>query len=134
MDTLALEGMKFHAYHGYYAQEKKSGGEYIVDIYLHLDLKKAGLSDDLSDTLNYEEIYSLTNEIMQESKNLIEHIAYEILDKIALKYHELDSAKIRVSKLKPPMEGEVEKTFVELERDLKNVRPSGGYWEERAKY
>lgn len=134
MGVLALEGMQFYANHGYYAHEKENGGEYTVDIYLHLNLMKAGLSDQLEDTLNYEKVYQIVNTIMQGSKNLIEHIAYQIMEQLATEFSEVEFAKIRVSKLQPPIQGKVAKTFVEIEKNFKATNDNDSYWEQRSKY
>lgn len=131
MDTLSIEGMKFHAKHGYYEEEQEKGGNYIVDVYINADLSKAGKSDKLEDTINYEIIHAITKEVMTESKYLIEHIAYQIIEKIIETIKTMDSIRVKVSKLDPPLKGKVEKTTVELNRSLaKNI----GYWAERANY
>lgn len=134
MDVLALEGMQFFAKHGYYAHEKENGGEYVVDIHLRLDLKKAGLSDQLEDTLNYELVYEIVEKVMIEPKNLIEHLAYQIMEQIAVNFSEVESARIRVTKLQPPLKGKVAKSFVELEQNIKQLTNNDSYWEQRAKY
>lgn len=134
MDILALEGMEFFANHGYYSHEKENGGNYEVDVFLNLDLQKAGLSDDLEDTVNYETIYAIVEEVMNDSKNLIEHIAYQIVEQIALQFTEIESVRVKVTKLLPPLKGKVQKSTVELHRDIQDLKPTDGYWEERAKY
>ena len=134
MDILALEGMHFYANHGYYAHEQEVGGQYTVDLYLHLDCRKAGLSDQLEDTLNYEIAYELIAKIMSEPKHLIEHIAYQILEQVTKSFAEVERAKIRVTNLQPPLKGNVAKTFIEVERDLQKLSNNDSYWEQRAKY
>lgn len=134
MDTLALEGMQFYSNHGYYAHEKEIGGRFVVDVYLKTDMQQAGRSDDLTDAINYEKVYELVASIMDEPKNLIEHVGYQLLEALAVRFPAVQHVKIRISKLQPPLKGNVERTFFELEKNLQNIDSSGGYWEQRAKY
>lgn len=56
-DRLILRGLKFHGYHGVHLQEKETGQTFLVDVDAWLDLRAAGKSDDLSDTVSYTAIY-----------------------------------------------------------------------------
>ena len=53
---IALEGMEFFAYHGLYELERKEGNQFRVDIEIETDFTKGALSDEISGTLNYEDI------------------------------------------------------------------------------
>jgi dihydroneopterin aldolase len=92
------------------------GGKYMVDIYMRLNIDEASATDDLSKTINYEEIYQLTKGEMEVHAKLIEHVCKRILDKIKLKYPNLDNVRVRVSKHNPPLKGSVERVYVELEQ------------------
>lgn len=118
MQILAIEGMEFYAKHGYYAHEKEIGGRYLVDVYLTLDLTKAGKSDQLEDTLNYEVVFNIVQSIMASSKNLIEHIAHLILEEIQEQFSELNHIKVKVTKIAPPLKGQVQNTFVLFEKSI----------------
>ena len=118
MGLVAIEGMEFFAYHGYYDQEKERGNTFIVDIYLTTNLEKAAQSDKLSDTIDYEKVYRIVEEIMGKKYNLLEHIAHKILGQLKNEFQQVMAVKIRVSKLNPPVKGKVKRTFIELERNL----------------
>ena len=115
---IAVEGMKFYAFHGYHAIEHKIGGSYLVDVYIHTSLKKASESDELKDTINYERIYQLVKSVMDESYHLLEHVAGEIIDHLVQTGYKMSRIRVRVSKLNPPIPGEVQRTYVELEREM----------------
>lgn len=136
MGLVALEGMNFYAKHGYYAHEKQIGTRYSVDVYIKTDLQTAGKSDQLEDTINYETVYNEVKEVMDTSKNLIEHLAYEMLSKIVDSHPEIQHIRVRVSKENPPLKGDVKRTFVEMERLISEntTKASEGYWETRGKY
>ena len=137
MGVVALEGMQFYAKHGYYAHEKQIGTRYSVDVYIKADLLKAGKSDQLEDTVNYETVYNSVKRVMETSKNLIEHLAHEMLESIIAEHDGIEHVRVRVTKENPPLEGDVARTFVELEKAAKasDTSSSGdGYWEARGKY
>lgn len=56
-DKLVLRGLKFHGYHGVKQEERKLGQKFMVDVDAWMDLRPAGVSDCLSDTLSYTDIY-----------------------------------------------------------------------------
>ncbi|KAL5709011.1 Dihydroneopterin aldolase 1 [Ranunculus cassubicifolius] len=58
-DKLVLRGLKFHGFHGVKSEEKKLGQKFLVDVDAWADLRVAGKSDCLSDTISYTEIYRL---------------------------------------------------------------------------
>lgn len=118
MAVIALEEMEFYAYHGYYSQEKKFGGYYLVDVYLHTDFQDAAENDQLSGTINYETVYSICQTEMKTSSHLIEHVAARILQKTAAEFQQINYIKVRVSKLNPPLPGKLKRTFVELEKNF----------------
>ena len=116
MGLIAVEGLQFYSHHGYYKEEQVLGGKYTVDIYMQVNIEEAAATDDLSKTINYEEIYQLTKNEMELRAKLIEHVCKRILDKIKLKYPNLDHVRVRVSKHNPPLKGSVERVYVELEQ------------------
>lgn len=115
MGLIAVEGLQFYSHHGYYKEEQVLGGKYIVDIYLKIDFDEAAETDDLKKTINYEEVYQLTKLEMEVHARLIEHVCKRILDKIKQRYPNLQYIKVRVSKHNPPLKGNVERVYVELE-------------------
>jgi dihydroneopterin aldolase len=115
MGLIAVEGVQFYSHHGYYKEEQVLGGKYIVDIYLKIDFDEAAETDDLKKTINYEEVYQLTKQEMEVHARLIEHVCKRILDKIKQRYPNLQYIKVRVSKHNPPLKGNVERVYVELE-------------------
>ncbi len=115
MGLIAVEGMQFYAHHGYYKEEQVLGGKYSVDIYMQTNLTEAALTDQLNKTIDYEEVYRLTRQEMEIHAKLIEHVCKRILDRIREAHPGLLSLKVRVSKHNPPLKGNVERVFVELE-------------------
>lgn len=103
---IELVGMEFHAFHGCLEQEKTEGNLFTVDFIGQYYIKKASKSDELSDAVDYGEIYKLIDEQMQIRSNLLENVAARIATAIADKFgDELDSFVVTVSKQNPPVGG-----------------------------
>lgn len=84
-DTITLTGIRIEAAHGVLAKEKQYPQTFIVDATLHLNLSKAGLSDKLSDTVDYGQIARrIVSTVKSEQVNLLEHLANKIATAILL--------------------------------------------------
>jgi len=116
MGQVALEGMEFFAYHGYYDEEQKLGNRYSVDLYVKADLHAAAASDELQSTINYVVLYQLVAEEMQLRARLLEHVGHRILDRVLAEFPAVRSAKVRVSKHNPPFGGVCRRSAVTLKR------------------
>ncbi|MDR0834568.1 MAG: dihydroneopterin aldolase [Candidatus Symbiothrix sp.] len=112
MQYLELKEMKFHAYHGVMAQERKVGNTYTVDLKLAFDFSRAMQTDDLNDTINYAAVYALIDREMAIPSNLIEHLAARILEKIHASFPQIKQLEIRVAKQNPPFGGDVKQAAV----------------------
>lgn len=116
MGIVEIEGMHFYAYHGHFEAERVVGNEFLVDVTLETVCLKAAASDDLEDALNYQAVYDLIKREMQVKSHLLEHIAWRILDALYAEFSTIQKAKVKVSKLNPPMGGQIEKASVTLMR------------------
>lgn len=119
MGLIEIEGMKFYAYHGHFEAEQIVGNEFIVDLTLKTDCNAAAKTDDLSYALNYQTVYDLVKQEMSKPSRLLENVAKRILDTLYDAFSNIEEAKVKVSKLNPPMGGEIEKVSVTLWREGK---------------
>jgi dihydroneopterin aldolase len=115
MNCIELKKMIFHAYHGVLEQERITGNSFRVDLKLFLDLSKAIESDRLEDTLNYADIFKLIKDEMAIPSQLLEHVAGRIVRKIKEKYPHISKINIRLAKMNPPVEGEMQEAAVIIE-------------------
>ena len=116
MGLIEIEGMHFYAYHGHFETEQIVGNEFIVDLHINTNCNKAALSDNLDDALNYQVVYLLVQKEMSIKSRLLENVANRILDVLYAEFSSLENVKIKVSKINPPMGGEIEKVSVTLSR------------------
>ena len=112
MAKILVEGIKIYAYHGCLKEESIIGGNYIVDISIDADLRKPSRSDKLNETIDYVTVYEIVKKEMSVRSKLIEHVAKRIFDKLKKKFPKTGSIQVKVTKLNPPIEGEVEKVCV----------------------
>ena len=119
MSWIIIEGMKFYAFHGHYEAEKFIGNNFQVDVHIKTDCSKAAVSDNLNDALNYQEVFLLVQTEMKKNSNLLENVAKRILNLLFEKFPQIEKAKVKISKLNPPMGGEVERVSVVLSRKSK---------------
>lgn len=110
--SIELKNMRFYAYHGVFPQETVLGNEFEVSLTMDADITKACQTDNVEDTINYADVYDLVNEEMKIPSKLIEHVAHRIFEKVKNRYPQITFLKIRLAKLNPPVNGEVERSEV----------------------
>jgi dihydroneopterin aldolase len=109
-----IEGIKLYGYHGCLEEEARIGGHYIVDVYMTTDFTEAVKTDDLTNTIDYCAVYEICKAEMAIRSKLIEHVCQRIYNRISHTFPPLQTVHVRVTKLVPPMNGDVEKVSVEI--------------------
>ncbi|ADD45838.1 dihydroneopterin aldolase [Stackebrandtia nassauensis] len=75
-DQITLSGLRVHGYHGVYDRERADGQEFIIDVTLDLDTRKAALSDNIQDTVHYGNLAdALVTEVAGAPVRLLETLA-----------------------------------------------------------
>ena len=98
-DLILLTGMEFLGRHGCSEEERKHLQPFIVDAELSLDLSKAGNSDDLTDTVDYVQVFDEVKRIVTGTpKNLIEAVAEDIAQSLLKNFEQIESLKITIHK------------------------------------
>jgi len=116
LTIITLSDMAFYAYHGCYAEEQAIGNHFLVQLQLAYDASAAASSDQLDQALNYAEAYRLTAEEMQQASRLLEHVAARILQRLMAAFPQLVRAEVTVSKLNPPMQGQMRQVSVTMQQ------------------
>jgi len=107
MALISLENMEFFAYHGCFSEEQIIGTRFIVDLYIEADTTLAEQTDKLSQTINYQDVFLLVKDQMAVKSHLLEHVGRRILNALKERFPEVASAKIKVSKMNPPLGGKI---------------------------
>ncbi len=120
MDKIYLNRMSFYGYHGVFEAEAQLGQRFYVDLELSLNLAKAGESDDLNDTVNYADIFTRVQQIVEgERYKLVEALAERIAQQL-LQGFPFAEVKVRVTKPHPPIHGHYDSVAVEMVRRRKD--------------
>ena len=103
---LTISNAEYYGYHGVRPEERALGGRYQVDVEILYDASKAVISDDVSDTINYEEVLFTIREHMQsdEPYDLIETLSFDIASAIMDSFTAARSVTVRVRKLAVPIQ------------------------------
>jgi dihydroneopterin aldolase len=112
MALIEIEGMEFYAFHGHFDVEKVAGNRFLVDLKIEADCSKAGQSDRLEDTLDYQKAYLAVKEEMAIPSDLLEHVGQRIVNRIKTEFQEVQKVSVKISKMTPPMGGQIEKVSV----------------------
>ena len=123
MGVITVFGMKFYAYHGCLEAESKIGSDYEVDVVLEADFSVAAESDNLEETVDYVSVNKIVTEEMAIRSKLLEHVALRIIQRLTQCHPEIVSMEVSVSKLNPPINGNVDKVVVTefFEKDLSGL-------------
>ena len=93
-------------------EEGKIGSDYRVDLKVTADLKRSSETDHLADTVDYVHLNRIVKEQMAIRAKLLETVASNILDRILFELPMVKKASIKVSKLNPPIGGNVDMVSV----------------------
>lgn len=114
LGKVIVRTIKVYAYHGCLPEESIIGSDYTVDVSLEADLLPASISDHLSDTVDYVHINAIVKEEMKIKSNLLEHVAKRIMDRILVELPAVQWVEVSVSKINPPISGDVEMVTIVL--------------------
>ena len=111
---VGLKGVRFHAFHGVGRQERLTGATFVVDLRVKIDVGKAVTSDNVADTLSYDRLYTIAEEEMRVTSNLLEHVAGRMARRITREWPQAQEIRVAITKENPPMGGQMDGATVEL--------------------
>ncbi|TDM00613.1 MAG: dihydroneopterin aldolase [Flavobacteriaceae bacterium] len=114
MGKIHLEKISLYAKHGCLEEEEKIGSEYLVDLTVETDLELSSNSDNLADTVDYVHLNLIVKEEMAIRSKLLEHVCQRILTRIKTELPKVLSAKVILTKVNPPIGGNVKGVKVEM--------------------
>ena len=116
-DRIFLLGMEFEGRHGVTDEERSEPQTIGVDVEMSLDLRAAGTTDDLAQTVDYGDAFERCRIVVEDrSFHLLEGIAEAVAADLLDHFERLESVVVRVRKPGVPIEGVVEEAGVEIER------------------
>lgn len=112
MNKILVEGIRLYAYHGCLEEEGRIGSDYLVDVILETDFAQAAETDELDQTIDYVVVYNIVKEEMGIRSKLIEHVGRRIIQRIKKQFPGVLKSEVKVTKLNPPMNGNVERVSI----------------------
>ncbi len=102
-DRITITGVAARGFHGVFDHERRDGQDFVVDVVLEVDLRRAGRSDDLADTVSYADVAAaVVARIEGEPRDLIERLAADIASD-ALVDARVESVEVTVHKPQAPV-------------------------------
>lgn len=114
MGKIKVSNIKVYANHGCLKEETIIGSDYLVNVEVDANLKKASQTDNLSETVDYVQINQIVKEEMSIPSKLLEHVAQRILHRIFEEISIATKVKVAVSKMNPPIGGDVQEVTIIL--------------------
>lgn len=115
MAVIVINDMRFYAYHGCFEQERAIGTHFRVDLSFATDTSKAEVSDNIDDTVSYLDVYQVVKSEMSKPSHLLEHVARRVGERVLAEFSAVDAVTVKISKLNPPLGGQMESVSVEME-------------------
>mgnify|MGYP001406579154 FL=1 len=107
LGSIKLKNIKVFAYHGCLDEEGKIGSDYRVNLKVKGDLSHSAKTDALADTIDYVHLNKIVKEEMAIRSKLLETVAERILKRVLDEIILVQKAKVEVSKINPPIGGNV---------------------------
>jgi 7,8-dihydroneopterin aldolase/epimerase/oxygenase len=103
-DTIFVNGLVLHAYHGVMPHEGKVGQPFVLDLVLDIDLTEASSTDKLKHTVSYELLVKTASEAFCARRyRLVEAAAGAVADAVLDRYPPVHSIRITVRKPHAPI-------------------------------
>lgn len=120
-DTIFINGLVLHAYHGVMPHEGKVGQPFIIDLVLDIDLANAVKSDKLADTVSYDAVVNAVSRTFTGKRyRLVEAAAGAVADAVLQNFPRVETIRITVHKPHAPVAAvftDVGVTLVRSRRD-----------------
>ena len=117
MDKIIMKNLAFFGYHGAMCEENTLGQKFFVDVEIYTDLKKAGKSDQVEDTVHYGEAYVLIKDIVEKKTfNLIEALAENIANEVLTSFSKVMEIDVTIRKPEAPVPGIYDYFGVQIRR------------------
>ena len=116
MGKIILKNVRCYSFHGCLKEESIIGSDYLVNLKVWASLKKSAQSDELIDTVDYVLLNHIIKTEMSKPSKLLETVAERISNEIFKKEPRVTKSVVSITKLCPPINGDVEGVSVKLKK------------------
>lgn len=126
-DFIKVTNLKVFAYHGVLEEEKKKGQDFYLNAKVYVDMRKAGLTDRLEDTINYDSVCIFLAEVFAEKQfDTIEAAAEYTLQEVIVNFPTIEAMELEIRKPHAPLTYVPEDISVTIYREWHTVYLSFG--------
>ncbi len=118
MDHIRLRDIIVYGYYGFTTDEQAVGQRLLMDLDLEVDLSAAAESDQLGDTISYEEVYVAAQQLAGGTRcKLLEFLAAQVCDGLLTRFAKLERVTISLRKMNLPFPHTCREVEVEYRRE-----------------
>ena len=117
MYRIHVENIRTKSFHGCLDEEAIIGGDYRTDVWVMLKKNYEIKDDELNETVDYGVVSEIVAEEMAVRSKLIESVCERIVNKVFGLSKNIQWAKVKVCKINPPIDGDVENVSVEIKKE-----------------
>ena len=126
-DFIKVTNLKIFAYHGVLAEEKKNGQDFFLNAKVYVNMRQAGLTDKLEETINYDQVCIFLAEVFAEKQfDTIEAAAEYTVQEIMVNFSTIEAMELEVRKPHAPLTYVPEDISVTIYREWHTVYLSFG--------
>lgn len=115
-DSITLTGLRVTAHHGVYDFERENGQEFVIDVTVWVDLARAAVSDDVTQTIHYGELaVEVTDAVKNNPVDLIETVA-ERIARVVLDHPAAEKVQVTLHKPQAPITVPFDDVSVQITR------------------
>ena len=116
-DYIRIRDLEVYANHGVFEEENRLGQKFLFSFELEVDMKRAGITDDLSDSVHYGEICRKVYDFTRaHTYHLLEKLAESVSRMLLMEFPEIRSLKTEIKKPWAPVRLPLKTVSVEIER------------------
>lgn len=121
MDKIIIKGLKVMACHGVLPKEQETPQPFVLDVTLDTDLRAAGQSDALTDSVSYADVALLVEQTVRESRaQLLERVAAQVAAQVLTRFP-VQRVTVRLCKPQAPIPAAFDTVGVEITRTREDL-------------
>ncbi len=117
-DRIELRGLRCVGTHGVLVEEQERAQPFEVDLDLDVDLRPAGVSDALADTVDYGAVADVVAATVSGARSfaLLEALAWHVAEAVLDVDHRIRGVSVALRKLRPPLAVDIDTVGVRVAR------------------
>ena len=117
-DRIELRGLRSVGTHGVLVEEQERAQPFEVDLDLDVDLRPAGVSDALADTVDYGAVADVVAATVSGSRSfsLLEALAWHVADAVLDVDRRITGVTVSLRKVRPPLAVDIDTVGVRVVR------------------